>query len=88
MCINVCFSLLLLQLLPVDMALSAKLRIIFGEDVVHKLLLPAGIPSTLQDLTDVLEETFNITGPFTVMYQDIDFDGQFFTLTSIEEVQS
>ena len=87
MCINVCISLLLLQLLPVDMALSAKLRIIFGEDVVHKLLLPAGIPSTLQDLTDVLQETFNITGPFTVMYQDMDFDGQFFTLTSIEEVQ-
>lgn len=38
-------------------------------------------------LNDVLRETFNITGPFTVMYQDMDFDGQFFTLTSIEEVQ-
>ncbi|XP_026017031.1 uncharacterized protein LOC113018186 isoform X1 [Astatotilapia calliptera] len=74
-------------LLPVDMAPSAKLRIIFGEDDVHKLLLPAGIPSTLQDLNDVLRETFDITGPFTVMYQDMDFDGQFFTLTSIEEVQ-
>ncbi|XP_051272765.1 uncharacterized protein LOC127372883 [Dicentrarchus labrax] len=69
------------------MAPSAKLRIIFGEDDVRKLLLPAGIPSTLQDLTDVLRETFDITGPFTVMYQDMDFDGQFFTLTSIEEVQ-
>lgn len=69
------------------MAPSAKLRIIFGEDDVHKLLLPAGIPSTLQDLNDVLRETFDITGPFTVMYQDMDFDGQFFTLTSIEEVQ-
>lgn len=69
------------------MATSAKLRIIFGEDDVRKLLLPAGIPSTLQELTDVLQETFNITGPFTIMYQDMDFDGQFFTLTSIEEVQ-
>ncbi|CAI5669380.1 unnamed protein product [Oreochromis niloticus] len=68
------------------MAPSAKLRIIFGEDV-HKLLLPAGIPNTLQDLNDVLRETFDIIGPFTVMYQDMDFDGQFFTLTSIEEVQ-
>ncbi|KAK0151964.1 hypothetical protein N1851_006663 [Merluccius polli] len=75
------------DLLPVDMAPSAKLWIIFGEDDVHKLLLPAGIQSTLQDLTDVLRETFDITGPFTVMYQDMDFDGQFFTLTSIEEVQ-
>ncbi|XP_019205875.1 uncharacterized protein LOC102075923 [Oreochromis niloticus] len=69
------------------MAPSAKLWIIFGEDDVHKLLLPAGIPSTLQDLNDVLRETFDITGPFTVMYQDMDFNGQFFTLTSIEEVQ-
>lgn len=69
------------------MAPSAKLRIIFGEDEVRKLLLPEGIPSTLQGLTDVLRETFDITGPFTVMYQDMDFDGQFFTLTSIEEVQ-
>ncbi|KAL6480780.1 hypothetical protein MHYP_G00118130 [Metynnis hypsauchen] len=76
-----------IMLLPVNMAPSAKLRIIFGEDDVCKLLLPAGIPSTLQDLNDVLRETFDITGPFTVMYQDMDFDGQFFTLTSIEEVQ-
>ncbi|KAI7789835.1 hypothetical protein IRJ41_007412 [Triplophysa rosa] len=69
------------------MAPSAKLRIIFGEDDVRKLLLPASIPSTLQHLTDVLRETFDIAGPFTVMYQDMDFDGQFFTLTSIEEVK-
>lgn len=69
------------------MAPSAKLRIIFGEGDVRKLLLPAGIPSTLQDLIDVLQETFDITGTFTVMYQDMDFEGQFFTLTSIEEVQ-
>ncbi|RXN24544.1 sterile alpha motif domain-containing 3-like protein [Labeo rohita] len=64
------------KLLPVDMAPSAKLQIIFGEDVVRKLLLPAGIPSTLQDLNDVLRETFDITGPFTVMYQDMDFDDE------------
>ncbi|RXN18153.1 sterile alpha motif domain-containing 3-like isoform X1 [Labeo rohita] len=58
------------------MAPSAKLRIIFGEDDVRKLLLPAGIPSTLQDLNDVLRGTFDITGPFTVMYQDMDFDDE------------
>lgn len=35
----------------VDMAPSAKLQTVFGDDDVRKLLLPAGIPSTLQDLT-------------------------------------
>lgn len=87
--VNKCLYLssVLLQLLPVNMAPSEKLRIIFGEDDVRKLLLPAGIPSTLQKLTDVLRETFDITGTFTVMYQGMDFDSQFFSLTSIKEVQ-
>lgn len=67
------------------MATPAKLRIIFGEDDIHKLLLPSGIPSTLQDLTDIITQTFNISGSFTVMYRDLDFNGQFFTLTSIED---
>lgn len=58
-----------------------------GEDDIRKLVLPSGIPCTVQDLTDVIQETFNIPGSFTVMYQDMDFDGQFFTLTSVEEVQ-
>ncbi|KAL1268655.1 hypothetical protein QQF64_034018 [Cirrhinus molitorella] len=61
------------ELLPVDMAPSAKLRIIFGEDDVRKLFFPAGTPSTLQALNDVLRETFDITGPFTVMSQDMVF---------------
>ncbi|XP_041804801.1 uncharacterized protein LOC121614792 [Chelmon rostratus] len=69
------------------MATPVKLRIIFGEDDIRKLVLPSGIPGTIQDLTDVIQETFRITGSFTVLYQDMDFGGQFFTLTSIEEVQ-
>lgn len=64
-----------------------KLRIIFGEDDIRKLVLHSGIPGTIQVLTDVIQETFDITGSFTVMYQDMDFDGQFITLTSIKEVK-
>lgn len=70
------------------MATPVRLRIIFGEDDIRKLVLPSGIPGTIQDLTDVIQETFNIAGSLTVMYQDMDFDGQFFTLTSIEEVKA
>lgn len=69
------------------MGTPAKLRIILEDDDIRKLVLPSGIPSTLQDLIDVIQETFNIPGTFTVMYQDMDFGGQFFTLSSIEEVQ-
>ncbi|XP_036951014.1 uncharacterized protein LOC119017923 isoform X3 [Acanthopagrus latus] len=68
------------------MASPVRLRIIVCEDDIRKLILPSGIPATVQALTDVIQETFHITESFTVMYQDVDFDNQFFTLTSIEEV--
>lgn len=77
----------LMQLFLFEMATPAKLQIIFGKDDIRKLFLPSGIPSTLQDLTDVITQTFKIIGWLTVMYQDMDFNGQFLTLTSIEEVQ-
>lgn len=60
------------------MATPAKLQIIFDKDDICKLFLPSGIPSTLQDLGDVIAQAFNITGSFTVMYQDMDFNGQFY----------
>lgn len=35
----------------------------------------------------MIQETFEIQREFTLMYQDQDFDGQFFTLSSIHNVQ-
>lgn len=67
-----------MQLLPVEMGTPVKLRIIFEDDDIRKLVLPSGIPSTLQDLIDVIQETFHIPGMFTVVYQVMDFGGQFF----------
>ncbi|KAL6462537.1 hypothetical protein MHYP_G00289590 [Metynnis hypsauchen] len=69
------------------MSTPAKLRIIFDNHTVHKLLLPSGIPSSLQDLKLVIQSTFSTPDGFTLMYQDMEFGGQFFTLTSIEDVQ-
>ncbi|XP_028434333.1 uncharacterized protein LOC114555819 [Perca flavescens] len=69
------------------MGTPAKLRIIFEDDDIRKLVLPSGIPSTLQDLVCVIQETFHIPGEFTVMYQDMDFGGQFLTLSCIDEVE-
>ena len=49
-----------------------------------KLILPSGIPSTLQDLLDFVQETFHMPGMFSLMYEDMDFGGQFFTWSSIQ----
>ncbi|XP_041859729.1 uncharacterized protein LOC121651524 [Melanotaenia boesemani] len=68
------------------MATPAKLRIILEENDIRKLILPLGIPDTLQELLAIIGQTFCIGGEFTVMYEDTDFGGQFFTLSSIEEV--
>ena len=80
------FSVFLMQLLLLRW-LPAKLRIILEDDEIRKLVLPLGIPSPLQDLHDVIQETFHIPRAFNVMYEDMDFGGQFCTLSSIEEVQ-
>lgn len=69
------------------MCTPAKLQIVFEENDIRKLFLPSGIPSTLQDLKHVVKETFNIPDCFTLMYEDLDFGGQFFTLSTIDDVQ-
>lgn len=65
------------------MAAQAKHRILEDNDV-RKLVLTPGIPNRLQGFLSVIQETFIIPGD---LYQVSDFDGQFFTLTCIEEVQ-
>ncbi|KAJ4937553.1 hypothetical protein JOQ06_002188 [Pogonophryne albipinna] len=65
----------------------AKLRIIFEHNDIRKLVLPSGIPRTLAELICELQEAFHIPGEFTVMYQDMDFDGQFCTLSCIDDVE-
>lgn len=53
------------------------------ETQVHKLILPDGIPSTVNELLAVVQDRFQLQGTFfTVMYMDKDFDNQLFTLMS------
>lgn len=69
------------------MSTPAKLRIVFGDDDICKLVLHAGIPSSLQELHCAIREYFDIPGDFSVLYQDIDFNNEFFTVTSISDVE-
>lgn len=52
-----------------------------------KLILPGGIPSSLTDLNCAIRDSFDIPGDSSVLYQDMDFSGQFFTLSSIGNLE-
>lgn len=68
------------------MGTPAKLHIIFGDDDIQ-LILPEGIPGSLAHLICAIRDSFDIPGDFSVLYQDMDFSGQFFTLSSIGDVE-
>ncbi len=70
------------------MSAPTQLRIIIEETQVHKLTLPDGIPSTVDEFLAVAQNHFQLQGSFTVMYMDKDFDDQFFTLTSTDVIKN
>lgn len=63
---------------PAEMGTPAKLQVILDDADVCKLVLPKGIPGTVQDLVAVIQNTLNILWDFTLMYQDQEFGGQFY----------
>lgn len=69
------------------MSAPTQLRVIIEETQVHKLVLPSGIPSTVDELLAAAQEHFQLQGSFTVMFMDKDFDDQFFTLQSTEWIK-
>ena len=70
-----------------DMSSPIQLRVVIEETQVHKLILPDGVPSTVDELLAVAQDNFQLQGSFTVMHMDKDFDNQFFTLTSTDYVK-
>ncbi|TKS78045.1 hypothetical protein D9C73_013129 [Collichthys lucidus] len=69
------------------MSAPAQLRVIIEETQVHKLILPSGIPGTVDELLAAAHEHFQLHDSFTVMYMDKEFDCQFFTLLSTESIK-
>ncbi|XP_029923227.1 uncharacterized protein LOC115370376 [Myripristis murdjan] len=66
--------------------MSARLRVIFQEQI-RKLNLPSGIPQTVEELKNIVRETFEIEQDFSLQFQDQEFDGQFFTLFESKEIK-
>lgn len=69
------------------MSSTVVLRVIVGKTQVHKLLLPEVVPSTVEDLLSVIQEQLYVTGSYTLMYMDKDFDNLFFTLISTDVIE-
>uniref|UniRef100_A0A8C5EVH8 Uncharacterized protein n=1 Tax=Gouania willdenowi TaxID=441366 RepID=A0A8C5EVH8_GOUWI len=62
------------------MSQPAQLRMILADYDVRKLVLPSGIPETVDDLHSVICDTFSIARDFRLHYKDVDFGDEFFTL--------
>ncbi|KAJ4937983.1 hypothetical protein JOQ06_002610, partial [Pogonophryne albipinna] len=65
--------------------IEAKLRVIIA-DRIEKLVLPSGIPSTLEELQTVVKETFDISDEFSLQYFDSEFE-DYFTLHKSDEIK-
>lgn len=69
------------------MSQPAQLRVILADHDVRKVLLPSGIPKTVDDLHSVNHDTFSIVRDFRLHYKDVDFGDEFFTLHSTTDLQ-
>lgn len=76
---------LFIFLLSDDSMDPAALRVLIGQEI-RKLILPSGIPNTLDELRKAVKEEFDITDDFSLQYKDSDFN-DFFTLTSTDQIQ-
>lgn len=65
--------------------MSAILRVLLKEDIL-KLQLPSGIPQTVEELNQIVKETYAIEEDFKIEYQDQDFGGEFFTVKDNKDI--
>lgn len=61
--------------------MEAKLRVII-DDRIEKLVLPSGIPDTVEELENVVKVTFGIPDEFTLHFLDSEFEDYFSLHTS------
>lgn len=65
--------------------MEAKLRVI-NEENIEKLLLPLGIPNTVEELKTFVKQTFGISEDFSLQYLDTDF-GDYFSLHTSDQIK-
>ncbi|KAL3969254.1 beta-galactoside alpha-2,3-sialyltransferase (sialyltransferase 4A) [Sarotherodon galilaeus] len=65
--------------------MEAKLRVII-DDQIEKLVLPSGIPPTVEELQSVVKDTFEISNNFSLQYFDPEFQ-DYFTLHRADQIK-
>lgn len=72
----------------VDMAVKrpAKLRVILNPDDTSKLILPDGIPETMEQLMEEVRKVCGLNGKLRLLYQDRDFGDALVNLTSTADL--
>ena len=65
--------------------MEAKLRVLL-DDRIEKLVLPLGIPTTVEELQTVVKETFGISDEFSLQYLDSEFE-DYFTLHQSDQIK-
>lgn len=65
--------------------MEEKLRVIIG-DRTEKLVLPSGIPPTVEELQTTVKENFGLYEEFSFQYLDSEF-GDYFTLHKIDQIK-
>lgn len=88
---NICFLFLFFldcfRLADTAVKMPAKLRIILNPDDTRKLILPDGIPETMEQLMDEVRKVCGLNGEFRLQYQDKDFGDALVNLTSTAELE-
>ncbi|XP_056248329.1 uncharacterized protein LOC130179403 [Seriola aureovittata] len=68
-----------------DMQHAVRFRVIINHDI-KKITFQNGLPSSVEDMMEVLKQAFSITTDIGLQYKDTDFD-DFFTLTSTADLK-
>lgn len=63
-----------------------KFCLILGENDCEKLVLPSGLPDSLEELKIEIERKFGPMGEFRLQVRDVDFDNEFVNLNSTADL--
>lgn len=66
---------------------QAILRVVLGPDSSQRVMLSAGLPSTVAELETEIKTQCKIMEPFRLQFMDTLFGNELINLTSVEEIQ-
>ncbi|KAI4810733.1 hypothetical protein KUCAC02_013665, partial [Chaenocephalus aceratus] len=69
------------------MMTSAVLRVILGADSCQRVVISAGLPSTVKELENEIKTQCKVKEPFRLQFMDTLFGNEFMNLTSMGEIQ-